>query len=378
MARKKENNYFSSYYWSNPEISEKILNNIKDLSGKIIKKTGKKPGIMEVCGTHTMAIAYSGIRSMIGDYVDLTSGPGCPVCVTSGGDIDRILEFARFKNVIITSFGDMLKVKGSKGFDLNHMRVKGSDVRIVYSPMDAVEIARKNPDKDVVFIGVGFETTAPTIAGAVKMAAQYNLNNFYVTPLFKLVPPALRFLLDSKYVNIDGFILPGHVSVIIGWQAYEFLDKEYKIPSVISGFEPLDILRSVELLLDKIYASDSSVNVEYTRAVTKEGNVVARKLLEEVFNVSDAYWRAVGVIKKSGYSFARKYDRFDAFKKFKIKYAEAKEPAGCLCGKILLGIAKPTQCPHFGTKCTPENAVGPCMVSSEGACAAWYKYGVEK
>ncbi|MEW6013466.1 MAG: hydrogenase formation protein HypD [Elusimicrobiota bacterium] len=374
----KNKNLFSQSIWSDKDIAIKISKEIKNKAEIFFKKTGQKPSMMEVCGTHTMAIAKSGIRQLIGDYVNLISGPGCPVCVTSQGDIDRIIEFYRFNDVIIATFGDMIKVKGSDGYDLNDIRIKGGDVRIVYSAMDCLELTRENPNKNIIFVGVGFETTAPTIAAAVKKAYEDKINNFFVAPLFKLVPPALRFLLDAKISKIDGFILPGHVSVIIGSKAYDFLKEEYKIPSVIAGFEPLDILRAVDMILSYLIEGKEVFGVEYERAVKSEGNKVALDIMKEVFKVSDAYWRAIGVIKKSGYSFSDKFERFDAFKKYGISYREKLEPKGCLCGRILLGLSKPNDCPLFGKKCVPEDAIGPCMVSSEGACAAWYKYGVKK
>ncbi len=375
---RQSKNYFDSTIWADPLIAEKIVDSIKNKSERIYKRDGKRVSMMEVCGTHTMAIAKSGIRALIGDYVNLISGPGCPVCVTSQGDIDRIIEFSKFKDVIITTFGDMIKVKGSSGKDLSEIRVSGGDVRVVYSPLDAVKIAEETPDKNIVFVGVGFETTAPTVAAAVKTAKKNNVNNFFVAPLFKLVPPALDFLLSSKLCEIDAFILPGHVSVIIGKNAYDFIEKKYQIPSVISGFEPLDILRTVDLILEAVFDRTDFIGLEYSRAVSDEGNRVAIDILAEVFAPSDAYWRAVGVIKKSGYVFSKDYEKFDAFKKYGIKYVEKPEPKGCACGRILLGMAKPSECSLFGKLCTPENAVGPCMVSSEGACAAWYRYGVKK
>lgn len=377
-SMRQSKNYFDSKVWSDPIIAKRIVESIKNKSERIYKRDGEKVSMMEVCGTHTMAIARSGIRNLIGDYVNLISGPGCPVCVTSQGDIDRIIEFSKFKDVIITTFGDMIKVKGSSGRDLSEIRIDGGDIRIVYSPLDAVKIAEENPNKNIVFVGVGFETTAPTVAAAVKTAKQNNINNFFVAPLFKLVPPALDFLLSSKLCEIDAFILPGHVSVIIGKNAYSFIEKKYHMPSVISGFEPLDILRTVDVILEVVLNKTYSTGLEYSRAVSDEGNRVALDLMAEVFSTADAYWRAVGVIKKSGYVFSKDYERFDAFKKYGIKYVEKPEPKGCACGRILLGMAKPVDCPLFGKLCTPENAVGPCMVSSEGACAAWYRYGVKK
>lgn len=371
----KKINPFSSYLWSDPEIASKILLSIKKKAEEFIRKNSRMIHIMEVCGTHTMAIAKSGIREELKGYVNLLSGPGCPVCVTSQGDIDSIIEISKLKNVIITTFGDMLKVKGSNGISLSFLKAQGVDVRVVYSSLDAVEIAKENSNKEVVFIGVGFETTSPTIAASVKYASENNIANFYVMPFFKLVPPALKYLLDFKIGLIDGFILPGHVSVIIGKKSYNFL-KNYNVTSVISGFEPIDILRSIDLIIEKRLKSERDIFCEYNRAVSEEGNLYANKLIEEVFKVVDATWRGVGTIPMSGYSFSQRYENFNALNRFGITVIDKKEPKGCLCGKILLGLKKPTDCSLFGKKCKPEDPIGPCMVSSEGACAAWYKYGV--
>ncbi len=373
----KRNNLFSWRVWSDANLAQSIIISIKKKAEEFIKNYSRPINIMEVCGTHTMVIAKSGIRGALKGYVNLVSGPGCPVCVTDQGEIDSIIEMGEKDDLIITTFGDMMKVKGSGGIDLFSLRAKGCDVRVVYSAMDAVKIAWENKDKKVVFIGVGFETTSPTVAAAVIYAKENGISNFYVAPFFKLVPPALRYLLDFKIGVIDGFILPGHVSVIIGQKAYEFLQKDYSVPSVISGFEPVDVLRSIDLLIEKKLNKNGVVETEYTRAVSWEGNKKACQMMREVFKVSDARWRAVGVIKDSGYIFSDRYEGFDAFKKFGIEIKDVPQPKGCICGKILLGLAKPSDCPLFAKRCKPEDAVGPCMVSSEGVCAAWYKYGVE-
>ncbi|MCX7642090.1 MAG: hydrogenase formation protein HypD [Elusimicrobiales bacterium] len=368
---------FSSSVWSNSKIANEIVQSIKQKASIFRKKYSRNISIMEVCGTHTMAIARSGIRDTVSNYVNLVSGPGCPVCVTSQGEVDSIIKLAEGNDVIVTTFGDMMKVKGTLGKSLSSLRLLNKDVRVVYSAMDAINIACENPSKEVVFVGVGFETTAPTIAASVKYAYENNIKNFSVTPFFKLVPPALKYLVDFKIGIIDGFILPGHVSVIIGTKSYEFL-REYNIPSVISGFEPLDILRSIDLLIEKKLNGKNEITTEYSRAVNYNGNQYAMEIMKEVFSIVDAKWRAVGVIKSSGYKFSKKYISFDALKRFSIKVKDSSEPKGCLCGMILLGLKKPSDCPLFGKKCKPEDAVGPCMVSSEGACAAWYKYGVKK
>lgn len=374
-ARTKTPNKFDSPLWRDKTLAANALREIEKLTASLARDS-KEINLMEVCGTHTMAIAASGIRNMLPKGLRMLSGPGCPVCVTSQGDMDRTLGIAAVKGVIITTFGDMVKVKGSSGRDLQALRSEGADVRIVYSPLDALELARANPGREVVFIGVGFETTAPAVACAVMHAAKEGVKNFSVTPLFKLVPPALEVLLSGPN-NINGFMLPGHVSAIIGSDAYLFLADKYKVPCVVTGFEPVDILRGINLLLAQIAAGSAKVETEYSRAVRPGGNPEAQKVLAEVFAVSDAHWRAIGKLPGTGLSFRGKYKKLDAFARFALPYREAPEPAGCKCGDILMGKAVPADCGLFGSACTPSNAVGPCMVSSEGACAAWFKYGVQ-
>lgn len=330
--------------------------------------------IMEVCGTHTMAIASSGLRRLFPKGIKLLSGPGCPVCVTAAGDIDRAVSVAEQPGVIIATFGDMMKVRGSVR-SLEERRASGADVRIVYSPLDALAIALAEPSKEVVFLGVGFETTAPAVASTVLKADAGALKNFSVISLFKLVPPALRILLSDPAQNINGFILPGHVSAIIGMKPYKFIADEFHIPAVITGFEPLDILRTLNLLLELLAKKEAHIENEYSRTVRPEGNPAALQAMDRVFEACPAHWRAIGEIPLSGLCFHEKYSGFDAFKKFAVPYKDAPEPAGCLCGNILMGRATPPDCPLFGKACTPSAAIGPCMVSSEGACAAWYKYG---
>ncbi len=372
----KAANYFEEKYWKDGSLAEKMLAELNSLAGSL----GRKVNIMEVCGTHTMSIAASGIRNVLPDEINLISGPGCPVCVTSSGDIDRVLKLAELKKggLIITTFGDMVKVPGSRKRTLNDVKISGSDIRVVYSPLDALKLASDKPGKEVVFIGVGFETTAPLIAATVKEAHSNKIKNFCVAPLFKLVPPALRYLLDTGIAKIDAFILPGHVSTVIGYKKYFFLADEYAVPGTIVGFEPIDILNGISIIIKQIKYNDPKLRVEYSRAVSADGNLTAVKLMEEVYGTYDAQWRAIGPIKDSGYIFSKKYEDFDAFNRFCVAPVETEEPKGCLCGKVLLGLAKPPACHHFGKSCTPQHAVGPCMVSAEGACAAWYKYGIEK
>ncbi|MDD5687807.1 MAG: hydrogenase formation protein HypD [Elusimicrobia bacterium] len=348
-----------------------------NFAAKIKSLTQKLPNkcinIMEVCGTHTMAIASSGIKTILPKNISLLSGPGCPVCVTPTPIIDSAIELAKKGHIIVT-FGDMLRVPGSSS-SLEKEKSNGCDIKIVYSCLDTIEIAKKNPKKEVIFVGVGFETTSPTIAATVKIAKNENIKNFSVIPAFKVIPPAMKVILEQKKVRIDGFLLPGHVSTIIGSKPYKFITEKYRIPSVITGFEPSDVLEGISLILKQIISKNPRIEIQYKRVVKETGNPFAVKLLYSVFEETDSQWRGIGVIKDSGLKFRKEYEQFDALRKFKLKIKPAKESTKCLCGKILTGIAKPHQCGYFGKKCTPTNPIGPCMVSSEGTCAAYYKYG---
>lgn len=357
------------------ELAQGVL---ADLERALERAAGRCPGrpvqVMEVCGTHTMAIASSGMRSMLPRGLRMLSGPGCPVCVTAAGDIDRALAVAGQPNTIVATFGDMLKVPGSRG-SLQQLKGAGARVQVVYSPLEAVETARRNPETRVVFLGVGFETTAPIVAAAAHRAWTEGLRNFLVLPMFKLVPPALHAILSQPDHRIDGLLLPGHVAVIVGTDSYRFVAERYRIPSVVAGFEPLDILQALDMLLRQLGSGEASVQNQYRRTVRSEGNARALALLEEMFEPIDAAWRAVGVIPGSGLGFREKYRVLDAGALFDLPVVDLPEPAGCLCGNILMGRALPADCPLFGQVCTPTAPVGPCMVSSEGACAAAYKYG---
>ncbi|MCX7785040.1 MAG: hydrogenase formation protein HypD [candidate division WOR-3 bacterium] len=338
---------------------------------KIERLTKKTVTLMEVCGTHTNAISSSGIRHFIPSPIKLLSGPGCPVCVTDQKDIDWMIALARSHQAIIATFGDLLRVPGTES-SLAQEKSKGADIRVVYSPLDALRFAL-NSNKPVVFLGVGFETTAPTIAATIIKAQQQNIKNFYVLPLFKLIPPALRVIAQHPKVNINGFILPGHVSTIIGRKPYEFLVKEFHLPCVITGFEPLDILEGVYFLLEQITKQKPEVTIQYKRSVKEFGNQKAQLIMNQVFDKTDANWRGIGTIPDSGLKFTREYDKFDARHYFDLKIPKPKL-SSCRCGEILLGLIIPPQCPLFAKSCQPENPYGPCMVSSEGACAAYYKY----
>ncbi len=366
---------FSSPLWRDRRLAAAALSDMEKLAEAAAEKTGGQVNFMEVCGTHTMAIAASGLRRLFPKRLKMLSGPGCPVCVTSQGDIDRVLALAAVPGAVITTFGDMMKVKGSGGRDLHSMRESGADIRVVYSPLDAVELAAAEPARQVIFIGVGFETTAPVIAGAVARAKKAGLKNFSSTAFFKLVPPALELLLSDPENRIHGFMLPGHVSAIIGLDPYRFVVEKHKVPCAVTGFEPLDILAGINMLLRQVISGKPEIADEYFRAVKAAGNPAAKKLMDEVFSVCPASWRAIGTVPGTGLEFSEAYADFDAVRRFAIPYSDAPEPKGCLCGRILLGKALPPDCPLFGKACTPSAAVGPCMVSSEGACAAWFKYG---
>lgn len=332
-----------------------------------------KMKLMEVCGTHTMTIARAGIKRLLPNSIELISGPGCPVCVTSQEDIDRAIETAKQKDVIMATFGDMLRVPGSRG-SLKKAKASGADVRVVYSCLDALNIARDNPDKKVVFMGIGFETTSPTVAAAIKQAKTKRIKNFFVLSSFKLIFPALAALAQSKKVRIDGFICPGHVSVITGSTPYEMIARRYKKPCVITGFDEIDIFQGIKCLIEQINYGKFKAEIAYKRAVTKDGNIKARQMLNSVFTVSDSQWRGLGLIKRSGLKLRKEFQKFSAEREFKIDLPKIVKPKGCICGEVLQGIRAPRQCRLFRKRCTPQNPIGPCMVSSEGSCAAAYRY----
>lgn len=347
-------------------ISRAIINNIKKISHKKVR-------LMEVCGTHTMSIFRSGMRVLLPDTISLLSGPGCPVCVTSMNEIDAFIELAGMDNVIVATFGDLIRVPGTKS-SLQKERAEGRDIRIVYSTFDAIDIARKNPDKKIVFIGIGFETTTPTIAASILSAKQMNLNNYFVFSAHKLVPPVLAALMKNKDVRINGFILPGHVSVIIGSKAYLPFFERHKIPCTITGFETADILQAILSLVKQIEDDNPRLENAYRRAVTFDGNEKAKQIMQDVFETVDAAWRGIGIIPKSGLKIREEFSSFDAEKMFEFNIPKAVVLKECSCGEILQGIKTPAQCALYKKSCTPINPVGPCMVSSEGTCAAYYQY----
>lgn len=328
---------------------------------------------MEVCGTHTMAIYQYGLRTLLPPEVRLISGPGCPVCVTPNGYLDRAIALCRLPDLIIATFGDMLRVPGSSS-SLMEERAKGAEVRIVYSPLDAVQIAVKNPGKRVVFLGVGFETTAPTIAGSILTAKALGLSNYFVLASHKTMPQPMAILSADPELSVDGYLCPAHVSAIIGANAYRPLCAEYRVPCVVTGFEPTDVMQGVEMLVRQAISGASKVEIQYSRVVRWEGNAKAQAILAQVFTPFDADWRGIGELPGSGLKIAAPYAAYDAELAIPVAVEELKEHKGCLCGEILKGKVSPFDCPLFGTSCTPESPVGACMVSSEGTCSAAYKY----
>jgi hydrogenase expression/formation protein HypD len=347
---------------------------VEFFTGEIKRLVTKPVRLMEVCGTHTVAIFKAGIRQLLPTVVELVSGPGCPVCVTPNAYLDTAIAYSRQADVIITTFGDMLRVPGSSS-SLAAEKASGADIRIVYSPLESLNIAAENPGKKTIFLAVGFETTAPTAAATVLSAEQKGLKNFYVLSAHKLVPPALRALLTAAGSQVDGFLLPGHVSTIIGESPYRFVTDEFMVPAVIAGFEPLDILQSVYMLMKQMAEKRAALENQYSRIVKSEGNPVARQVLARVYNGVDAVWRGLEIIPGSGLKVNDRYSRFDALVSLPVEVEETKEHQGCRCGEVLRGVIKPTACPLFGTGCRPEHPIGSCMVSVEGTCAAWYKYG---
>lgn len=345
----------------------------RSLIERISRGSRRDVRLMEVCGTHTMSIFRSGIRSALPPSVSLLSGPGCPVCVTAQGEIDAFIELSRRQDVIVTTFGDLMRVPGRTS-SLQRERAEGRDIRVVYSTSDALEIAGRHRGKKVVFLGVGFETTAPTIAAAVLAAAESGLRNFSVFSAHKLVPPALEALMNIVGLRIDGLMLPGHVSVIIGEKAYRFLVEKHGMPCVIAGFEPVDILQAVSRLLEQLENGKPELENCYPRAVGYLGNVRAQEVMDTVFERTDAAWRGLGQIPASGLGIREEFAAFDARKVFDTAVLEAEEPEGCACGQILTGMKTPPECPLYRKACTPEDPVGPCMVSSEGTCAAYCRY----
>jgi hydrogenase expression/formation protein HypD len=327
---------------------------------------------MEVCGGHTMAIHRFGLNSFLPPTVHLVSGPGCPVCVSSQHFIDTALSYSRIPGVIVATYGDLIRVPGSSA-SLEKERADGSDIRIVYSVLESLEIARLNQEKKVIFLGIGFETTAPATAAAIIKAKQENIFNFYVLSAHKVMPPVMKALVNDG-IKINGFIAPGHVTAITGISVYKELASVYGLGVVVSGFEPVDIMQSVLMLTAQIESAIPIVEVQYRRVVNADGNPIAQKVLNEVFEYRDDNWRGLGLIPLSGLRIRDNYSSFDAEKQFNAEVPESSEPEGCICGQILRGLKTPADCSLFANKCTPSDPVGACMVSGEGTCATYYKY----
>jgi len=340
------------------------------------EKLGRQINIMEVCGTHTVSIFRNGIRSMLPERIKLLSGPGCPVCVTDQGYIDIVLKLADRDDCIIATYGDMIRVPGTGG----SLETKQStaNIKVVLSSEDALQLAKDNPEKIVVFVAVGFETTAPATAVVVKEAAADSIDNFCILSGHKLVVPAMRALLSGKNHNIDAFLCPGHVSVIIGFGAFSEIVEHFGRPCVVAGFEPMQIIEGLSEICRQLADGAAEVKSIYTAVVTEKGNTTAQKIIAECFEPADGYWRGLGKIEKSTLQLKDKYSQFDAMKRFGIIETPTEDISGCRCGEVLCGLISPPECGLFGKSCTPQTPIGPCMVSSEGACAAWFKYGGQR
>lgn len=340
---------------------------------RMAKAIGRPVQFMEVCGTHTVSIFRHGIRSLLPENVTLVSGPGCPVCVTAQRHIDAAIQLAEIDNLIVATYGDMIRVPGKRG-SLERQRARGGDVRVVQSTLSALELAERAPDKQVAFVAVGFETTAPATAVALMEAEKRGIENFSVLAAHKLVVPAILALLQDGEVSLDGFMCPGHVSVVIGSEAYRPIVEDYGIPCVIAGFEPEGILTCLASLLRQVAAGGARLENDYAAAVKPHGNEVALGIIDRVFAVADAPWRALGVIPNSGLELRPRYARFDALRRFGIELGEDEDDPACRCGEVIQGKVRPDECSLFGTVCSPYSPIGPCMVSGEGTCSAWFKY----
>jgi len=344
----------------------------QNLYRRACEKIGRKTNIMEVCGTHTVSIFRNGIRSILPTQLKLLSGPGCPVCVTAQGYIDIILELAQRDDCLIATYGDLIRVPGSNGS--LEKRTK-NNVKVVLSSEDALQLARDYPRKNVVFAAVGFETTAPATAVVIKEAAEEAIDNFCVLSGHKLVVPAMRALLNAKNDKIDAFLCPGHVCAVIGYGAFSEIVNDFGRPCVVAGFEPMQIIEGLAEICRQLAQGKAELKSVYTAVVTEKGNTKAQQIINECFELADGYWRGLGKIEKSTLKLKDKYSRFDALERFSLTETAGREKKGCRCGEVLCGLIEPTQCALFEKSCTQQNPVGPCMVSSEGVCAAWLKYG---
>lgn len=335
-------------------------------------KLGRDINVMEVCGTHTVSIFRNGIRSSLPKQLKLLSGPGCPVCVTDQSYIDIALELADRNDCIIATYGDMIRVPGAGGS--LEKKQPGTNIKVLYSAEDSLQLAKDNPDKTIVLIAVGFETTAPATAVVITEAARQNIENFCILSGHKLVIPAMRALLTEKNNNIDAFLCPGHVSVIIGYNAFEPIVSEFARPCVVGGFEPMQIIEALAEICRQLEKNEPQAKSIYQAVVTAGGNKKAKQLMDDIFEPADGYWRGLGLIPQSTLKLKKQYKKFDALDRFSIEEKPVKDKTGCRCGEVLCGLIEPPACGLFAKKCTPDEPVGPCMVSSEGTCAAWYKY----
>ena len=353
-----------------PDLCHKLLQRLESLLH------GRTLRFMEVCGTHTVAIFRGGLRSLLPKSVTHLSGPGCPVCVTDDSEVAEFFALAQRPDVILATFGDLMRVPGPDGRCLKHAQAEGARIEVVYSPMDALTLALRHPDATIVFPGVGFETTAPAVAATVLMAQAQGIGNFTVLSCHKLVPPALVALLADPNCAIDAFLLAGHVSTVLGLAPYDFVASRYHRPAVVAGFEPADILDALCHIAAQLDSGRAAVENAYPRAVHENGNPKARAILDTVFTVTDARWRGLGLLAQSGLELSDRFDMFNARKRFDLAQVKTKPIPGCRCGDVLKGRIIPTDCPLFGKACTPASPVGPCMVSTEGSCSAYYKYGL--
>jgi hydrogenase expression/formation protein HypD len=357
---------------SNPDICKPLLEATIEKAQEFKRIFGRKPAFMEVCGSHTMSLAKSGIKQCLKDDVQLISGPGCPVCVTDQKSIDAMIELSEGDNRIICTFGDMMRVPGSTK-SLLDAKTAGKDVRVLYAPTDAIGLAKKYPEKEIIFLGIGFETTIPILSLLVGEAQSQNLENFSIWMSTKLVEPILRSLLDAGDVELDGFLLPGHVSIVLGEDSFRYLAEEYKISGVISGFEPAEVLSGIYKLIDLAIKSETKIINDHPSIVTKKGNAVAQNWMKTYFEECDEAWRGIGTIAKSGLDLKPEFERFNAKKRFNIKINEPKKTK-CRCGEVIRGLISPQECSLFGKACNPMKPIGPCMVSAEGSCSAYYQY----
>ena len=353
--------------FKDPELARGLIDSIAKLAPE------RDVTLMEVCGTHTVTIARNGIRSLMPEHVHLSSGPGCPVCVTSNRDIDAVIALSRIPGVTIATFGDMTRVPGSTSSLLKE-QAAGRSVQICYSPLDALTLAKQNPNQQIVFVGVGFETTTPLVASIILRAARDNVKNFSVFSAHKNMPGALETLVNDPSLKLDALILPGHVCTITGTKPFEFLAKKYGIPGVVTGFEAADVLQGIAMLTRQLHEGRADIEIAYARGVMAQGNPTALAAIDEVFETCPATWRGLGEIPDSGYRIREKYAQFDALRRFQPEIEPTIEPKGCRCGDVLRARMAPNECPLFRKVCTPENPVGPCMVSSEGSCAAYFRY----